>query len=144
MNKVSYVLKSKGDRVWTVPVEATVLEALQLMAEKQTSSVVVMDGEKIAGIFTERDFARKLGLFESKPGAIPVGRVMSRELITVTPDDTVNRCMEIMTEKHIRHLPVIQEGRLVGIVSIGDLVKDTIEELQFMVEQLENYITGFR
>lgn len=144
MNKVKRILKAKGDSVWKVSPDATVLEALQLMADKQTGSVLVMNGEKVAGIFTERDFARKVGLQELKPSAVKVSEVMTRELITVKPEDSVNLCMALITENRIRHLPVIQSGRLVGIVSIGDVVKDIIEELQFMVKQLENYITGFR
>lgn len=144
MNKVRHILKAKGGQVWKVQQDATILEALKLMAEKQISSVVVMDGSKVAGIFTERDFARKVGLFEIKPSAITVAEVMTGELITIAPDDSVNECMEIMTDKRVRHLPVMESGRLSGIISIGDVVKDIIEELQFMVEQLENYITGFR
>lgn len=144
MNKVSQILRAKSDRVWTVQKDATVLEALQMMAEKKTGSVVVMDGDKVAGIFTERDFACKVGLFEKKPSAVKVGEVMTGELITVSLGDSVNQCMETMTDKRIRHLPVIEEGRLAGIISIGDVVKDIIDELQFMVKQLENYITGFR
>jgi CBS domain-containing protein len=144
MNTVQYILKTKGDRVWKISRDATVLEALQLMAEKQTGSVVVMDGDKVAGIFTERDFARKVGVYEIKPSAIKVSEVMTSDLITVAREDSINRCMEIMTDKHIRHLPVTENGQLVGIVSIGDIVKDMIEELQFMVKQLENYVMGFR
>lgn len=144
MNKVNQILRAKGDRVWTVQKDATVLDALQVMAEKRTGSVVVMDGDKVAGIFTETDFARKVGLAEMKPSAVKVSEVMTSQLVTVSTNDSVSLCMEYMTEKRIRHLPVFKDGRLVGIVSIGDVVKDIIEELQFMVEQLENYITGFR
>ncbi|MEZ0395725.1 MAG: CBS domain-containing protein [Anaerolineales bacterium] len=144
MNKVKHMLKVKGSRVWKVSTDATVLEALKLMAEKQIGAVLVMDGERVAGIFSERDFARKVGLFEKPPRSVRVGEVMTTDLVTVSPDNTVNDCMALMTDKRIRHLPVIEEGRLVGLVSIGDVVKDIIEELQFMVKQLENYITGFR
>jgi CBS domain-containing protein len=144
MNKVWQILRSKGNQVWKVSKDATVSDALTLMADKKTGSVVVMDGEQIAGIFTERDFARKIGLIEVKSKEVSVSEVMTTELITVKPDDSVNHCMTIMTDKHIRHLPVIDDGKLVGIVSIGDIVKDMIEELQFMVQQLENYITGLR
>jgi CBS domain-containing protein len=144
MNTVKQILRAKGDRVWKVTKDSTVLEALQLMAEKGTASVVVMDGDKVSGIFTERDFARKVGLHEKKPSAVRVGEVMTGDLITLDPDDSVNQCMELMTENHIRHLPVLKDNRLVGIISIGDVVKDMIDELQFMVKQLENYITGLR
>lgn len=144
MNKVKHMLKVKGGRVWKVSSNATVLDALKLMAEKQIGAVIVMDGDRVAGIFSERDFARKVGLLEKSPRAVRVGEVMTTDLITVSPDSTVNDCMALMTDKRIRHLPVLEEGRLVGVISIGDVVKDIIEELQFMVKQLENYITGFR
>lgn len=144
MNTVKQILRVKGKSVWKVSKDATVLEALKLMAEKGTGSVVVMNGDKVAGIFTERDFARKVGLYEIKPSEIKVGEVMTSELITIEPNDSVNECMNLMTDKRIRHLPVLENGQLVGIISIGDVVKDVIEELQFMVKQLENYITGLR
>ncbi len=144
MNTVKQILRVKGRSVWKVSKDATVLEALRLMAEKGTGSVVVMDGDKVGGIFTERDFARKVGLYEIKPSEIKVGDVMTSELITIEMGDSVNEVMALMTEKHIRHLPVLEDGQLAGIISIGDVVKDIIEELQFMVKQLENYITGFR
>jgi CBS domain-containing protein len=144
MNTVKQILRVKGKSVWKVSKDATVLEALRLMAEKGTGSVVVMNGDKVGGIFTERDFARKVGLYEIKPSEIKVGDVMTSELITIEMDDSVSEVMTLMTEKHIRHLPVIENGQLAGIISIGDVVKDIIEELQFMVKQLENYITGFR
>lgn len=144
MNTVKQILKAKGDRVWKVTQDSTVLEALQLMADKGTGSVVVMDGDKVTGIFTERDFARKVGLHEKQPSTVRVSEVMTGDLITLKPDDSVNQCMELMTENHIRHLPVLEGGRLVGIVSIGDVVKDIIGELEFMVDQLEKYITGLR
>jgi len=144
MNKITQILRAKGSRVWKISKDATVLEALQLMAEKQVGSVLIMDRNEVAGIFTERDFARKVGLVEIKPSTIKVGEVMTSKLITISPNNSVNECMELMTEKHIRHLPVLDKDHLVGMVSIGDVVKDMIEELQFMVKQLENYITGFR
>jgi CBS domain-containing protein len=144
MNKVKQILKAKGNRVWKVPAEASVLEALKVMAERGTGSVMVMENDRVAGIFTERDFARKVGLVEAKPSSIQVRDVMTVQLVTVEPGDTVNECMALMTEKRIRHLPVLEGGQLVGIVSIGDVVKDIIEELQFMVKQLESYITGIR
>jgi CBS domain-containing protein len=144
MNSVKRVLKSKGHRVWKIAKDATVLEALKLMAEKDTGSVMVMDGDRIAGIFTERDFSRKVGLQNMLPSTIKVADVMTSELITVSPEDNVNKCMELITEHRLRHLPVMEDGHLVGIVSIGDVVKDIIEELQFAVKQLENYITNFR
>ena len=144
MNKVKQILRIKGSRVWKISKDATVLEAIQLMAEKGIGSVLIMDRNQVAGIFTERDFARKVGLVNTKPSDIKVGDVMSSNVVTVSPNDSVNLCMELMTEKCVRHLPVLDKDHLVGLVSIGDIVKDMIDELQFMVKQLENYITGFR
>ncbi len=144
MNKVKHIIKTKGHRVWKVQADITVFDALKLMADKQISSVIVMDGDQVAGIFTERDYARKVGLQDVNPSAIKIADIMTRQLITVTPETSVNECMAIITDNHIRHLPVLQDGKLVGIISIGDVVKDMIDELQFAVKQLENYITYFR
>jgi CBS domain-containing protein len=144
MNKVKHIIKAKGHRVWKVQADITVFDALKLMADKQISSVIVMDGDQVAGIFTERDYARKVGLQDVNPSAIKIADTMTRQLITVTPETSVNECMAIITDNHIRHLPVLQDGKLVGIISIGDVVKDMIDELQFAVKQLENYITYFR
>lgn len=144
MNKVWQILKVKGDQVWTVSKDATVWEALNLLVDKQIGSLVVMDGDNIAGIFTERDYAHRVGVKGIRPETIRVEEVMTKDLITVSLNQSVMECMELMTEKQIRHLPVFEEGRLVGLLSIGDVVKDIIEELQFMVDQLEKYITGLR
>lgn len=144
MNKVNYILNAKGRAVWSVQSDATALDAVTLMADKNIGAVLVMDGEKLLGIFTERDFAYKIGCFEKSPHDIKILEVMTPDPITVTPEQTVNHCMALMTDNHIRHLPVFENGRLVGLVSIGDVVKDLIEELQFMVEQMEKYITGLR
>ncbi len=144
MNKVRQILKSKGQSVWTISSDATVLDALKLMAEKQIGSVVVVNGNTVAGIFTERDYARKVGLKDERPSAIKIEDVMSRDLITITPDTSINNCMSLITDNRVRHLPVMEGNQLVGLVSIGDVVKDIIEELQFMVKQLENYILNFR
>ena len=144
MNKVQQLLKAKGNQVWTTSKGATVLEVLELMKEKGIGSLVVLDGEQVVGIFTERDYARKVGPGRMKPEETRVEEVMTRDLITVTPNQTVRECMVLMTNNHIRHLPVMDKGRLVGIISIGDVVKDVIEELEFLVEQLTKYITGLR
>jgi len=121
-----------------------VQEALKVMAEHGIGSVLVMEGDRLAGIITERDFARKLGVEGLSPSTIAVRDVMTTDLITVTPGQSVNECMAIMTEKRIRHLPVVEEGRLVGLLSIGDVVKDMIEELEFMLRQMEGYVSGLR
>jgi CBS domain-containing protein len=144
MNKVRQILKAKGEQVWTISKDSTILEGLKLMAEKQIGSLPVLEGEQVVGIFTERDYARRVGPDRRKPEETRIEEVMTRELITVDPDQTVNDCMMLMTENHIRHLPVMDEGRLVGIISVGDVVKDIIEELEFHVEQLKSYITGLR
>lgn len=144
MNKVSQILKSKGNQVVTVNGDVTVLDALKIMSGERVGSVIVMDKGKIAGIFTERDYARRVGLDDAAPSSVPVADVMTKDLVTVSLDSSVNQCMEIITENHIRHLPVLDGYQIVGVVSIGDVVKDMIEELQFMVKQMENYITYFR
>ena len=144
MNKVKRLLKVKGDAVWSVPATATALDAVRLMADKKIGAVLVVDDGKLAGIFTERDFAYKIGCFEKAPHEIKVVDVMTPNPITITPGHSVNDCMALMTENHIRHLPVMDDDRLVGVISIGDVVKDLIEELQFMVEQMEKYIMGLR
>jgi CBS domain-containing protein len=144
MNKVRQILKNKGSQVWTISKDATVLDALKLLAEKGIGSLVVMDGEKVVGIFSERDHARKGVLIGKLPEVTKIAEVMTRDLITVNPDQSVNECMALMTDRHIRHLPVFEGDQLVGLVSIGDIVKDMIEELEFMVNQLEKYITGVR
>lgn len=114
------------------------------MAEKRVGSLPVLEGGQVVGIFTERDYARRVRPDRRKPEGTCIEEVMTRELITVDPNQTVNDCMTLMTENHIRHLPVMDEGRLVGIISVGDVVKDIIEELEFHVEQLKGYITGLR
>jgi len=144
MNKVQQLLKAKGEQVWTISKDSTVLEGLELMAEKRVGSLPVLEGGQVVGIFTERDYARRVGPDRRKPEGTCIEEVMMRELITVDPNQTVNDCMTLMTENHIRHLPVMDEGRLVGIISVGDVVKDIIEELEFHVEQLKGYITGLR
>lgn len=144
MNTVSYILKAKGNSVWTVSKDALVTDALKVLAEHKVGSVVAMDGPDLVGIFTERDFAYRLGVLAKDPSQTKIEDVMTREVITVDPKQSVTVCMALMTENHIRHLPVVEDGRLVGIISIGDVVKDMIEELQFMVGQLEKYIQGLR
>lgn len=144
MNKVKQLLKVKGDQVWTISKEATVLDGLRLMAEKNIGAVLVVEGGKPIGIFTERDYARKVGLALKPPDTTRIEDVMTRELITVAPNQSVNDCMALMTNHYIRHLPVVEKNRLVGIVSIGDVVRDIIEELEFLVRQLQNYINGLR
>jgi CBS domain-containing protein len=142
MNNVKQLLRVKGTEVWTISKNSSVMEALEIMAEKKVGSLIVDDGDNVVGIFTERDHARKVGLLNRKPGAVEIHEVMTPDLITVSPTQSVRECMKIMTESRVRHLPVFEDGKMVGIVSIGDVVRDLIEELEFLVEQLQNYIKG--
>ena len=142
MRKVSHILEGKGGRVVSVPQEAPVLEVIRLMAEYHIGSVLVMRGGELMGIATERDYARKIALMERSSRTTAVRQVMTADLICVSPADTMEFCMELMTEKHIRHLPVLEDDRLVGLISIGDLVKNIIEDQKAMILQLESYIKG--
>ena len=142
MNNVRQLLRVKGTEVWTISKNCSVMEALEKMAEKKVGSLMVDDGDNVVGIFTERDHARRVGLLNRKPEAVEIHEVMSPDLITVSPTQSVRECMKIMTESRVRHLPVFEDGKMVGIVSIGDVVRDLIEELEFLVEQLQNYIKG--
>jgi len=144
MNKVWQILKVKGSQVWTISKDSTVLEALKLLAEKQVGALVVMDDKQVVGIFSERDYARKGVLIGKQAESTRLKEVMTKDLITVTPEHSVQECMALMTDRRIRHLPVFEGDQLVGLVSIGDIVKDMIEELEFMVSQLEKYITSSR
>jgi len=144
MNKVRQLLKVKGNRVFKIAKDSTVLSGMQQMAEQNIGSLLVYDQDKFVGIFTERDFARKLGAKGGEPAEILIEAVMSRNVVTVKPNQTVRECMELMNENRIRHLPVLDHGQVVGLISIGDVVKDMIEELEFHVGQLQNYITGWR
>ncbi len=140
--KVRDILRKKGNEVISISPAATVLDALKLMAQHNVGGVLVLDGERLAGIFTERDYARKIVLKGKTSADSKISEVMVTELVTVTPDDDTTRCMRLMTDKSIRHLPVLEAGKLVGLVSIGDIVKAVIEEQQSTIEHLEKYITG--
>lgn len=142
MNRVQDILRNKGDEVWSVPADTTVSHALQEMADKNIGAVLVMDSGRIAGIFSERDLARKVVLQGRECKETLVAEVMTSQVVGVRPDETVHECMAIMTEKRIRHLPVVDSGQVAGIVSIGDVVKSIISEQLFLIEQLELYITG--
>lgn len=140
---VDELLRAKANQeVWTVKSQATINEALQLMAEKDIGALMVVDGDSLVGIFSERDYARKVLIKGKCSLETPVNEVMTSEVITVTPAISVEACMELMTNRHIRHLPVIQEGRLVGLVSIGDIVKAIISGQANYISNLVNYITG--
>ncbi|SOF01504.1 CBS domain-containing protein [Burkholderia sp. OK233] len=146
MTSVAQLLKTKPNNtmVFTVGADDSVYEAIKLMAEKGIGALVVTDGDSIAGIVTERDYARKVVLMDRSSKATPVRDIMSKAVRFVRPDQTTDDCMALMTERRMRHLPVIENDRLVGMVSIGDLVKNIIAEQQFTIQQLEFYIHGER
>ncbi|HUF41376.1 MAG TPA: CBS domain-containing protein [Verrucomicrobiae bacterium] len=142
MKTVRDILQAKGRNVWRVPFEATVFDALQLMAEKEIGALVVVDGPNPVGIISERDYARKIVLYGRSSPTTLVKEIMTSPIVYTHPNQPIEECMAIMTDRRIRHLPVMEEGKLVGIVSIGDLVKTIIAEQKFTIEQLERYITG--
>ncbi|CAJ2377439.1 MAG: CBS domain-containing protein [Gammaproteobacteria bacterium] len=142
MSTISSIMKGAGGEVWSVRSDQSVLDALRLMAEKGIGAVPVIDGGKLSGIFSERDYARKVILQDRSSRGTPVREIMSREVTTTTPASSVAECMALMTEKHFRHLPVMEGEKVVGIISIGDLVKAVIAEQQYTISQLENYIAG--
>ncbi|MCU7840316.1 MAG: CBS domain-containing protein [Candidatus Thiodiazotropha sp. (ex Troendleina suluensis)] len=142
MHTVNQLLQSKGFDVVTIDLNASVFEALKLMAEKGIGSLVVLENGDVAGLFSERDYARNIILKGRTSKETRVEEIMTRHVIVVKPQQSVEECMAIMTEKRVRHLPVMQDEKLVGIISIGDLVKAIIEEQQFVIEQLVSYING--
>lgn len=139
---VRQILQVKGSRVHTVPPDSTVYEAMQAMAEHDIGALVVTEGDAIVGIFSERDYARKVILRGKASRDTMVRDVMTERVVTVEPAKTTGECMSLMTHHRIRHLPVVENGALVGIVSIGDVVKSVMEEQRFLIDQLENYIRG--
>ena len=141
MKTVAQLLALKpSPAIIAVAPRATVLEALKVLAEKDIGAVLVMDGPHLVGMFSERDYARKIALRGKSSADTPVSEIMTREVLCVTPTHTNEQCMALMTEKRIRHLPVLANKQVVGVLSIGDLVKETICEQQFMIKQLESYI----
>jgi CBS domain-containing protein len=142
MGKVRNILQKKGTGTFSVQPATTVYQALELMVQKNIGSLLVCDQGKFVGIFTERDYARKVILKGKTSKETMIGEIMTENPITVTPDDNIDECMKIMTNKHIRHLPVMQNGELLSLISIGDVVKYVIEEQREIIEDLEHYITG--
>jgi CBS domain-containing protein len=142
MGAVNSILKAKGNNTFTIIPDTMVYNALEIMVEKNVSALLVMENDKLAGIFTERDYARKVILKGKASKETKIGEIMTRDLITVSPDTSLDSCMRLMTGKHIRHLPVVDNGQLAGIISIGDVVKYIIEEQKFIIENMEHYITG--
>ncbi|HEX9795446.1 MAG TPA: CBS domain-containing protein [Anaerolineales bacterium] len=142
--KVSHLLANKGDQVWSIGPDETVYDALVLMADKGIGALLVMQGTAIAGIFSERDYARRVALEGKTSRQTPVRDVMTSDVVVVRPDQSIPDCMALMTNRRIRHLPVVDKDRVVGVVSIGDVVKEIIAEQEFTIEQLEKYIGSNR
>lgn len=142
MFTVREILQSKDSKLWTIGTTASVFEALELMAEKNIGSLLVMENKKMQGIFSERDYARGIVLKGKSSKQTTVGELMTKNVIYVAPDDRLKECMALMTSKRVRHLPVYQDGELIGILSIGDLVKQIISDQEFTIKELEKYITG--
>jgi CBS domain-containing protein len=136
------ILLKKGNQVWSIHPDATVFEALKLMAEKGVGALIVMDAGQVVGIFSERDYARKVVLQGKSSKDTLVKEIMSSKVLFVGPEQTIEECMALMTEMHIRHLPVLRTDELLGVISIGDVVKAIITDREFVIEQLERYITG--
>ena len=144
METVRHLLQVKGNQVWSIAPGASVYEALERMAERDIGALLVIEGERLAGIFSERDYARKIALHGKSSADTPVSDVMTREVVCIGPDYRIENCMALMTQKHIRHLPVLEDEKVIGVISIGDVVKEVIAEQEFVIEQLGNYISGTR
>ena len=142
MTKLKLLLDDKGSGVWSVHPDDTVLDAIKLLAQKDIGALIVIENDKPVGIFTERDYARKVYLRGKSSLDTAVRKIMVSPVICVSPDQSVNECLALMTEKRFRHLPVVIDGRLVGMVSIGDLVKSVIDAQKFEIEQLEHFVHG--
>lgn len=141
MGKVRNIIQTKGSQIYSVAPSVLVYQALELMFEKNIGALLVVDGDKFAGIFTERHYARKLILRGKSSKETTVGEIMTEQPVTVNPDTSIDECMRIMAAKKIRHLPVLDEGNLAGLISMGDVVRYMIEEQKFIIENLEQYIS---
>ena len=139
-NLVSQILKAKGNKIWSIAPHETAYKALQLMSEKDLGALVVIDNGKVVGVFTERDYARKVILKGKSSKTTNVSELMTKEVLYVDPETSVEDCMVLMTEKHVRHLPVMEKKQLVGVVTVGDVVKQLIADQKFKIQELERYI----
>lgn len=142
MKTVKQLLSTKSAQIFSVTAETSVLDALSVMMEKNISALLILEGSQLSGIFTERDYARKIVLQGKTSADTPLSEVMTASPITVSPNDSLDHCMEIMTDKHIRHLPVLADQQIIGMVSIGDVVKFIIEDQKQTISQLEGYINS--
>ena len=144
MTTVQRLLQNKGHTVWSIPPNASVFEAIQLMADKRVGALMVVDRNELVGIISERDYAREIVLKDRASRDTPVSAIMTQRVLYVRPQQTLEECMALMTERNLRHLPVLDDGRLIGVISMRDVVKDLIAEKEFLIEQLENYISDRR
>jgi CBS domain-containing protein len=140
MKSVKQLLGAKGAQIFSVRPESKVIDALRLMAEKNVGALVVLEGTRLVGIFSERDYARKVILQGKSSGEISVREIMTSDVVTIEPERTVEECMALVTLRRIRHLPVVENEQLLGVISIGDLVKEVIAEQEQTIRQLESYI----
>jgi CBS domain-containing protein len=144
MKTVRDILREKGTQVYATSPDASVYDALQLMADKNIGALIVFEGDRMVGLISERDYARKIVLKNKFSRETAVSEIMSRDVVTVSPDRNLEECMEVITARRVRHLPVVEDDRVLGIISIGDIVKGIIEHKEFVIEQLEYYIKGWR
>lgn len=142
MTTVQQLLQNKGNEVWTIGADTSVYEALQIMADKNIGALIVVEGEDLVGIMSERDYARKVVLVGKTAQHTRVEEIMTDQVYCVRPEQTIEECMSLMTDKRIRHLPVLDNNKLSGVISIGDVVKAVISKQEFLIEQLENYIVS--
>jgi CBS domain-containing protein len=144
MRTVKDILRAKGSKVYSIAPDTSVYEALKRMAKKNVGAMLVFEGTDLVGLISERDYSRKTILKGRLSKETAVREIMTTEMVTVHPDDDIEGCMELFTDKHVRHLPVIEKGKVVGIVSIGDIVKSIIDYKEFIIAELEGYIKGRR
>jgi CBS domain-containing protein len=142
MKTVRQLLRYKGDEVWSIGPDATVYDAINMMTRKDIGALAVKDGERLIGLISERHYVRNVALRGKTSVGTPVREIMERRVVTAVPDESVEECMALMTEARVRHLPILDHGQIIGIVSIGDLVQSIISDHEFAIEQLEQYIHG--
>ena len=142
MITVKELLKKKSGDIWSISPQASVYQALELMAQKEVGALLVIENDKLVGIFSERDYARKIILKGKASKETAVSELMTTSVYYVTPDNTLEEAMALMTSKHIRHLPIMNQGKLSGVVTLGDVVKKIISEQKLTIDELENYVTG--